>query len=356
MPRIVLGVILASILTISSCSSSEPAAEQTAGTLTSIKINYPNRSGSQWPLFLAKEGGYYEKYGLSVDLEFGVHPTGIAMLTSGQGSEVNSSLEQMMQAASKDGSLSLVGSSLNRGTFALMASPTINDMSELKGQRIAVSQIGDAPYGYVIALLDRAGLTSRDVEWIPVGQGVSARMAALTSGRVDATLLTAPVYFRAEDQGYHTLANLAERQDIFASTAYTVRTEDVQNNPDLVESLIKAQAEAIKRFYEDKEFAVNAYLAYDPEQSIADIERIWEMYSRSQALERIPYVLQGAVDAVIAQQADPQIAEQMKAYDFSQVINNSFVDRLVQEGFFEELYGPEIVSEQESKAAAAFGR
>ena len=35
-------------------------------------------------MYIAREGGYYQKYGLDVDLQFGVHPTGIAMLTSGQ--------------------------------------------------------------------------------------------------------------------------------------------------------------------------------------------------------------------------------------------------------------------------------
>ena len=60
-----------------------------------ININYPNRSGSNWPLFIAKEGGYYQKYGLDVNLVFGIHPAGIAMLVSGEGQMVNSSLEQL---------------------------------------------------------------------------------------------------------------------------------------------------------------------------------------------------------------------------------------------------------------------
>src|SRR6266496_4004305 len=86
-----------------------------------ITLVYPNRSGSQWPLFLAKEGGYYQKYGLDVDLKFVVHPGSIAALVSGDAALVNSSLEQLMSAASKDGSMTIVGSSLNKGTFALMA-------------------------------------------------------------------------------------------------------------------------------------------------------------------------------------------------------------------------------------------
>ena len=60
------------------------------------------------------------------------------------------------------------------------------------------------------------------MEWLPVGQGVAGRAAALTTGRADATILTAPAYFRMEAEGYKTLVNLAEREDIFASTAYLV--------------------------------------------------------------------------------------------------------------------------------------
>ena len=140
-----------------------------------ITLIYPNRSGSQWPLFLAKEGGYYQKYGLDVDLKFVVGPGAIAALVSGDAAMVNSSLEQLMQAASKDGSMTLVGSSLNKGTFALMAAKNVASVKDLKGKRIAVGQVGDAPYGYVVALLAKSGLKPRDVVWVPVGTDVDRK-------------------------------------------------------------------------------------------------------------------------------------------------------------------------------------
>src|SRR5437764_7963571 len=108
-----------------------------ARPLKKVTINYPNRSGSQWPLFIAKEAGYYQKYGLDATLQFGVYPAGIAMLVSGEGQMVNSSLEQLMQASTKDGSFTLVGSSLNRGTFALMGRKDIASVRELKNKRVA---------------------------------------------------------------------------------------------------------------------------------------------------------------------------------------------------------------------------
>ena len=66
--RIWLSLLLAAL-----CAMSASAQQK-------ITINYPNRSGANWPLFLAKEGGYYQKYGLDVTLTFGVQAELVATL------------------------------------------------------------------------------------------------------------------------------------------------------------------------------------------------------------------------------------------------------------------------------------
>ena len=78
--------------------------------LRSITINYPAKAPANWPLFLAKEGGYYQKYGLDAKLVFAVHPAGIAMLVSGEAQMTNYPMDQAMQAAMRDGSLVIMGS------------------------------------------------------------------------------------------------------------------------------------------------------------------------------------------------------------------------------------------------------
>jgi ABC-type nitrate/sulfonate/bicarbonate transport system substrate-binding protein len=258
-----------------------------------------------------------------------------------------------MQAASKDGSFVFVGSTGNRGFFSLMGRKDLNNIREVKGKRIAVSQIGDAPYNYTIALLGKYGIGSRDVEWIPVGTDVSGRAAALQGGRADATLLTAPNYFRLEEAGFKNLANMSEHEDIFASTTLLMTKASVAANPKLPEQFIKAEAEAIKRFYEDKAFAIKAYAAFD-KQPEADVARIYEQYVKNNAFERIPYVLAGAIKSVIDQQADPRIAADLKAFDFRKVVDNSYVDRLAKEGYFEKLFGPGIKPEETRKSRLAF--
>ena len=117
-------------------------------------------------------------------------------------------LEQAMIASSKDGSLVALGSPFKKSLFALMASKNITEMSDLKGKRIGVSQIGDAPYNYTHRAAGRRA-DKRDVQWVPIGGDVNARAAALLSDRVDATMITAPVYFKMEEQGFRISATSA---------------------------------------------------------------------------------------------------------------------------------------------------
>jgi ABC-type nitrate/sulfonate/bicarbonate transport system substrate-binding protein len=258
-----------------------------------------------------------------------------------------------MQATAKDSSLVMVGNSLSKAVFALVARKEFNSVKELKGKRIAVSQIGDPPYNYGIALFRKFGLSSRDVQWAPTGTDVNGRVAALESGRVDATLLTAPAYFKLEAAGYKTLANLTDYDDIFASTMYLMKKSVIAANPKLPELLIKAHAEGIRRFYDDKAFAVQAYRVYDP-QSREDVERFYEIYKKGNLFERVPYVLERAFKSVMEQQSDPQLVALMKSVAYRKNVDNSVVDRIVKEGFFEKLFGPAIRAEQDRKAKLAF--
>jgi len=329
------------------------ASVVSAQPLQKITINFPTRSASSWPLFMAKEGGFYQKYGLDVTLVFGVHPAGIAMVVSGEAQMTNYSLETAMQAMARDGSLVVVGSPLNTATFALMARKDIPNVQALKGKRIAVGQIGDAPSNYATELLKAYGLKARDVEWMAVGGDANGRAEALEAGRVDATMLTAPAYFKMEERGYKSLTNLADHPEIFASTTYLMKKSVVAANPKLPELLIKAQAEAIKRFYDDKDFAVRAYMVYDP-QSRADVERFYDIHSKGNLFERVPYVYAGSIKAVIEEQTDPQLIAVMKGYDYRKVVDNTYVDRLVKQGYFEALFGPSIKAEEDRKSKLAF--
>jgi ABC-type nitrate/sulfonate/bicarbonate transport system substrate-binding protein len=258
-----------------------------------------------------------------------------------------------MPASSKDGSLVMLGSSYKKSLFALMAAKNITSVKALKGKRFGVSQIGDAPYNYAVGLLEKAGLTPRDVNWVPIGTDVNGRAAALLSDRVDATMLTAPVYFKVEQQGYKNLGNISDYDDIYAPTVYVFKKSLVAANPKLPELLIKAHTEAIKRFYDDKDFALKAYLKYNQEDP-ADQARVYDYYKKTNNYERVPYVLAAPVQYMLDHPTDERMGAEMRRFDFHQVIDNSLVARLVKEGYFESVFGPGIKAEEDQKAKLMF--
>src|SRR5882757_1033827 len=108
-----LAILMAALLLASVASAQTPQLQK-------ITINYPAKSGGSWPMFIAKEGGYYQKYGLDVTLAFGAGTFGFAMISSGDAVMSNASMEQAMQASSRDpGALVSVASMLNKGAFSL---------------------------------------------------------------------------------------------------------------------------------------------------------------------------------------------------------------------------------------------
>jgi Tfp pilus assembly pilus retraction ATPase PilT len=95
-----------------------------------------------------------------------------------------------------------------------------------------------------------------------------------------------------------------------------------------------------------------AYNTLDDPKNAKDVDRIYDLYAKNKSFERVPYVLADAVNSVIAQAAEDQ-ATQARAIDFRTVIDNSVVDKLVKEGFFEKIFGASVKSEQESRSKQA---
>jgi ABC-type nitrate/sulfonate/bicarbonate transport system substrate-binding protein len=257
-------------------------------------------------------------------------------------------------AVSQGSSLVLTGSFLNKGTFALVAAKNLTSVHQLAGKKIGVGRVGDPPYYFTVSLLSKFGLSAKDVQWVSTGVDAAARAAALQSGQIDAALVTAPSYFRLETAGFRVLGLISDYEDIYVSTYYLFRRDTVANDRKLVEAFIKAHAEAIKRFYDDKSFALQTMIKYGGAKDQNDAGRTYELFAGSRSFEPVPYVLRDSVKAAVERQSQTQ--PQLKQVDFSKVIDNSIVDRLVKEGYFEEIFGPSIRELQQKKQAQAFGK
>ena len=340
--------LLAPVPKAASAQTSPPAKLQRVSAL------YGARSGASWPMWIAKDGGYYRKYDLDVELVFGVHPAPIAAVISGNAAMTSAGADPALLSASKDPSLVLLGSYLNKGSFALVAAKNIHQVSQLAGKRIGVGRVGDPPYHFTLSLLRKHGVNPKDIQWLSVGADAAVRAASLHTGQIDATLITAPSYFRLEAAGFPVLAQLSDHDDIYVSTYYLFRRDTVLTRRLVAEGFIKAHAEAIKRFYGDPSFAMQVMMKYGGAKDTADADRVYGLFAKNRMFESVPYVLKGSVEGVIERQRQEQ--PYLKDFDFSRSIDNSLIDQLVREGFFEFVFGPAIRQEQQQRQALAYGR
>jgi len=315
-----------------------------AQTTQKMVIAYPTITMASWPFWIAQHGGYYAQHGLASELKY-VMQVALASVLSGDSHVTSSSLEQVLAASLRDPALVMCGSPLSLGSFALVAANGIRTVADLRGKRVGVARVGDTPYYYTLELLNKFGLTAAQVQWVATGMDPTARASMLANGQLDAALLTAPAYYKLLDTGrFNEVTNLMQHPDIPVTTVYVMRQNVLTANPQLAENLIKANAQAIKRFYEDKAFAIETYRRHDTTSDAATVGRIYDRCFENRAFERIPIVRRSTLDAAVRRMQHSLPA--IKDFEFAKVVDNRIVRRLAASGWFEQLYGSQIVDEQ----------
>jgi len=122
------------------------------------------------------------------------------------------------------------------------------------------------------------------------------------------------------------LADLAELKIPFPMDLFAVNREYYKGAAKNVEAMLKAYAHGVALIKTRKEFAVNVMRKYLRKTEVEDSYEYAARY-----LERVPRVDPTAIQTVLAWEGKSDIAP-TRFYD------NSIIDRLVHEGFIDNLY------------------
>jgi ABC-type nitrate/sulfonate/bicarbonate transport system substrate-binding protein len=160
--------------------------------LDSFTISYASVSGTRAPLWIAKDLGLFEKYGLDGNLIYiasGV--TSVNALLGGSVDIIAASGSSAIGAAARGAPLVIIAS-LGHIAYKLIAHPSITTVQALKGKVIGSSRIGAGTDYALQRLLPKLGLMpGKDVQLIPTGISESdRRLLMLMQGKIDATLGT----------------------------------------------------------------------------------------------------------------------------------------------------------------------
>ena len=145
-----------------------------------IKFPYSPIGWESLPWFVGKEGGYYEKYGLDVEMFFqGASSEIIQAMLAGDANFAGSAGPAIISNVIGGGDVIQVAALVKTFTIPLYSQPSIKTLANLKGQKVGVSRFGAVTHITALSVLQKAGI-AKDVTIVQTG-GISESAAALSS-------------------------------------------------------------------------------------------------------------------------------------------------------------------------------
>jgi NitT/TauT family transport system substrate-binding protein len=181
------------------------------GVAESVRVGYPSLATGFAASWVTADKGIWKKHGLEVELIFlrGGGRT-VAAIVGGSVDVILGSDLGVVTALLQGASLTRVGVTTNTLGYSIVVQPGIKTIGDLKGKIIGITPGRDAAYARVAKLLRDNGMDpGKDVTYLSVGDGgPAARVAALSTGVIHASMFTPPSDMIAEKAGMRILSRL----------------------------------------------------------------------------------------------------------------------------------------------------
>ena len=160
------------------------------------------------------------------------------------------------------GDTTIVAGGINFIPNKLLARPEIKTPEALKGKRIAISRFGSASDYATQVALEKLGINPKEVTIVQVG-GNLTRLAALSNGTVQATLLSEPLTtIGIRQYKLHSLIDLAESGVPFPQNCFIVKRSYLEANRSKIVNGMKAIIEGYYMLKNDKPLALQLLKKY----------------------------------------------------------------------------------------------
>ena len=210
------------------------------GTLQArpAKVGIPAQNLTAIPFFAAEERGYYREEDLEVQLILMSPPVSTLALIGGD-IDFSTAAGGALNSAVRGAPIRFLFHTYYRGLYWLYTRPDIRDVAGLKGKKIGLSGIGSGPYYLVLELLKRQGFAGGKDVTILVTGAQSSSFGALASGTVDATSLSPPFMFRAQEAGFRELVAFVNEDFVELQSAVVVKDSLLQSDRAFVEKFLR---------------------------------------------------------------------------------------------------------------------
>jgi ABC-type nitrate/sulfonate/bicarbonate transport system substrate-binding protein len=185
------------------------------------------------PIWVGVEKKLFEPSGITVQYVMMRSDLAVKALITGDVDYIQSA-PSVMRAAAAGAPMVAIFGAFNRTFFELVANPEIKSLQNIKGKVIGISRYGASTEYAVRYGLKANGIDpDRDVKFVALGEATTARITALKSGIVAASVLQVPDNFVAHKVGAHTLLPLGEYLEILGAGLGASRNKMEQNRDEV---------------------------------------------------------------------------------------------------------------------------
>jgi len=288
---------------------------------------------NQLPMYVAKDLGIFDKYGLNVEL---IVITGgarsLQALFGGSTHSANMAAMAPVSAVLSGGDIVIVGAILNKSLQKFVARKEIRKPVELRNKKIGIANFGgSSEFGALMAL--REWKIPPESVTLTIAGGGRERMLALEAGGIDATLLSYAETLIAAKKGMNVLGEMTELVPEFPDRLIMVRRSYLDKERDSVKKFLQAISEGIIKVRTDRERTVTSlmkHLRLDRQVAEENYQGSRDAYSFPPRVGRKG--MQGVLDIFQQQTGRPK-----SDFEMSRFVDESVIDELEREGFFKRI-------------------
>ncbi|MGE5059813.1 MAG: ABC transporter substrate-binding protein [Betaproteobacteria bacterium] len=321
MASMVKNLLCALALLVSAMISSGLAAES-----KKIVFAYSSIGPMATGVWMAKESGAFEKYGLQGDIILITSgPVAVQSLIGGDLQFVSAASNAVINAILNGAPIIAVGGTANRPYHRLFVQPEINRVEDLRGKSLGVTRFGSITDNLTRILLRKYGLENA----VSVRQmGGTIEVSAAFQNRLIAGAVTSEMRVTPPSQA-KVLLQLVDMGIPYSMNMIAVQREYLRRNPDVVENAVRAYVDGLAFMHRNKERALKIIAKYS---RLNDPKQIDQFYDDAMTyLDRVPRAEPEAVQTILEFMGKKGIA-----LDTFQ--DNSIIDKLTREDFFDKLY------------------
>jgi NitT/TauT family transport system substrate-binding protein len=250
--------------------------------LDKLRVGGGSASATQMSLWLAKEGNYYEKHGLNVEvISIPGSSLAIQAMLSGELPIIQAGGAGPIQANLSGTDTVVIATVAKKFNWWIFSQPNITRMEELKGKVFGTTRFGTQSDLASRIALRRFGIDpERDVTMVQTG-GPAETVGAMVAGKVHAAAITPPATLQAKKMKLRDLYDLSKLDIEYHVNGVVTTRRFIKSSEDVVRRFLMAYIEGAVRGQKDKAFAMKTMGKYFRTDDREMLEETYELIIRS---------------------------------------------------------------------------